>query len=112
MDNFFPDDRIRNFNALFEYNQDGILAGDSDCSTKLFHQSSLGTTENFDGKIRNHAGQPIDLNITYMPIILNNEIGLAVSYKIIEAHQGILHIKSQMNQGTIFELHLPIVGQR
>ncbi len=39
---------------------------------------------------------------------LGNGIGLALSRRIIELHDGTLRVKSQPGQGSVFEVHLPI----
>ncbi|UOE94286.1 MASE3 domain-containing protein [Alkalihalobacillus sp. LMS39] len=38
-------------------------------------------------------------------------LGLMVSKKIIDAHQGMLHIKSEINVGTTMKIQLPIAGE-
>ncbi|MGE5704717.1 MAG: ATP-binding protein, partial [Clostridia bacterium] len=35
-------------------------------------------------------------------------LGLMISYKIVQAHQGSMRIKSQKNKGTTVEIILPI----
>jgi two-component system, sporulation sensor kinase E len=35
-------------------------------------------------------------------------LGLMVSYKIVEEHQGFIEVESQINEGTIFHIYLPL----
>ncbi|GAH63877.1 unnamed protein product, partial [marine sediment metagenome] len=35
-------------------------------------------------------------------------LGLAVSYGIIEQHQGKIEVKSELGQGSVFTISLPI----
>lgn len=37
-------------------------------------------------------------------------LGLAVSYGIIEQHQGKIEVKSELGQGSVFTISLPIAG--
>jgi two-component system sporulation sensor kinase A len=39
-------------------------------------------------------------------------LGLMVSYQIIQKHQGMIHVSSKLNEGTTFEITLPINQNR
>ena len=39
---------------------------------------------------------------------LGNGIGLALSRRIIELHDGTLRVQSMPGQGSVFEVHLPV----
>ncbi|MFV8828546.1 ATP-binding protein [Alkalihalobacterium sp. APHAB7] len=38
-------------------------------------------------------------------------IGLMVTYTIIENHNGIVHVKSKLNEGTMFTVQLPVIPE-
>lgn len=44
---------------------------------------------------------------TTKPIGQGTGLGLAISKAIIEQHGGLISVKSQLNQGTIFNITLP-----
>jgi two-component system, sporulation sensor kinase E len=54
-----------------------------------------------------HLGEPF-----YTTKEKGTGLGLMVSYKIIESHQGEIHIKSQVGSGTTVEIDLPIRQHR
>lgn len=36
-------------------------------------------------------------------------IGLAIAHKVIQQHQGTIHAESEVDQGTTFSIHLPLI---
>jgi two-component system NtrC family sensor kinase len=49
-----------------------------------------------------------DLFVTTKPSGKGTGLGLVVSQEIVKAHGGMIHIRSQLGQGTTVRIYLPI----
>lgn len=38
-------------------------------------------------------------------------MGLSITHKIISMHRGVIHVESQIGQGSTFRIHLPLAGE-
>ena len=45
---------------------------------------------------------------TTMPVGKGVGLGLSISYSIVQQHQGTIEVVSQVGQGTIFTVRLPV----
>jgi PAS domain S-box-containing protein len=58
-----------------------------------------------------HLSKIFDPFFTTMPVGKGVGLGLSISYSIIQQHQGAIDVASQVGQGTVFTIRLP-VGSR
>jgi two-component system NtrC family sensor kinase len=63
--------------------------------------------DNGSGIDENKLNKIFDPFYTTKPIGQGTGLGLAISKAIIEQHGGLISVKSQLNQGTIFNITLP-----
>jgi PAS domain S-box-containing protein len=55
-----------------------------------------------------HLSKIFDPFFTTMPVGKGVGLGLSISYSIIQQHQGTIDVASQVGQGTIFTIRLPV----
>ncbi|MBU0492740.1 MAG: PAS domain-containing protein [Chloroflexi bacterium] len=55
-----------------------------------------------------HLSQIFDPFFTTMPVGQGTGLGLSITYSIIQQHQGTIEVESQVGQGTIFTIRLPV----
>jgi signal transduction histidine kinase len=76
----------------------------------VFHDS----TACFQVKDTGIGISPENINKIFDPFFSTKEpgkgtgLGLAVSYNIIEKHQGHISVESEVDRGTLFEVYLPL----
>ncbi|GAE26073.1 sensor histidine kinase [Halalkalibacter wakoensis JCM 9140] len=94
-------------NAMEAMNKAGTITTDlsivEDCVRISITDQGCGIPENLISKL----GEPF-----YTLKEKGTGLGLMVSKKIIESHQGTLHIKSETNVGTTMTIELPLTFER
>ena len=71
-------------------------------------QIQISIRDNGSGIPSEVQSRIFDPFFTTKPIGLGTELGLSISYQIIENHKGIIQLHSQVNDGTEFVINLPI----
>jgi signal transduction histidine kinase len=57
-----------------------------------------------------HLERIFDPGFTTKGVRVGTGLGLSITYRIIENHQGSIHVESQPGRGTTFTLRLPITS--
>ena len=75
-------------------------AGAGDCVEICFKDTGQGIPPE-------HLAKVFDPFFTTMPVGKGVGLGLSISYNIIQQHQGVITVTSQVGQGTTFTIRLP-----
>ena len=94
-------------NAAYAMANGGTLSISAQQSNKLVTIKIADTGCGMDDKTLKKLFTPF---FTTKPVGVGTGLGLSVSYAILEAHNVELHVESQVNVGTTFELIFPIVS--
>jgi len=93
-------------NAKHAINKEkGVITIETFASSEFVFLHIADTGCGMDEKTKQRLFDPF---FTTKEVGVGTGLGLSISYKIIEAHRGFIEVKSEINQGTIFKISLPI----
>lgn len=69
----------------------------------------ITVSDNGSGIAQEHVKKIFDPFFTTKPVGQGTGLGLSITQGIIDKHQGAIRVESQLNHGTTFTLHLPVL---
>lgn len=97
-------------NLLVNAAQSMQTFGKIDVSTQVTGEQLVITiADNGSGIAPEHLEKLFDPFFTTKPVGQGTGLGLSISQGIVTKHMGFIQVESQINHGTIFSIHLPLL---
>ncbi|MDH3998064.1 MAG: response regulator [Desulfuromonadales bacterium] len=92
---------------------ENVTIDESYCQThswaKPGHYALLSVTDTGCGMDQETLANMFEPFFTTKPVGKGSGLGLSMVYGLIKQHQGLIHVQSKLDQGTMFNLYLPVV---
>jgi two-component system cell cycle sensor histidine kinase/response regulator CckA len=77
---------------------------------KVGNHAELIVSDNGEGMSRKTIEQCFDPFFTTKPIGKGTGLGLSTTYGIVKSHEGLIHIESELEKGTVITMSFPLAG--